>query len=305
MRVSTGVCTTSARLRVAAVVVPVTAALLCAAAWSAAPSAARPASDPHVLLIGDSVATGMQWHDDAIAVVQRGLAFTWDVAVCRRLVGTSCTFQGVTPPNLVDRVESLGTVPPIVVVEMGYNDFEATFAASVEQSIRTLLQHGAQHILWLTLREVHHPYIHMNRILARAAARHPQLTLVDWNRYARSHPEWFQDDGEHLIDAGGVAMAGLIHLAVDEVTEPLAVVPGRVRPARAGRPYSIQLNASGGERPYRWQLAGPPPRGLHLLAGGRLYGTPRVAQQAWLTLHVSDAEGQSASRRVLLRVEPG
>jgi hypothetical protein len=144
----------------------------------------------------------------------------------------------------------------------------------------------------------------MNDILAQAAARHPQVTLVDWNRYARSHPDWFQDDGEHLIDAGGVAMAGQIHLAIDEVTEPLGVVPGRVRSGRVGRPYSVQLAATGGEKPYRWQLSGAPPHGLHLLAGGRLYGTPRAAQRDWMTLRVSDAEGQSASRRVLLQIAP-
>lgn len=290
--------------RAAATALRALMAVLCAVACLAAPSPAEAGRDPHVLLIGDSVATGMQWHDDAIAVIQRGLGVDWNVAVCRRLTGLSCTFEGITPPNLVDLVTSLGTVPPIVVVEMGYNDFEATFAASVEQSIRTLLQYGAQHILWLTLREVHHPYVRMNAMLERAAARHPQVTLVDWNRYSRSHPDWFQDDGEHLVEAGGVAMAALVHLAIDEITEPLAIVPGRIHPGRVGSAYSVRLAATGGEKPYRWQLAGKPPIGVHLLADGRLVGTPRTAQRAWVTVRVSDAEGQSAARRVLLQITP-
>ena len=279
-------------------------AIVAAVAAVAGTSArARVPGAPYVLLIGDSVATGMQWHNDAIAVIQNNLNFAWQVAVCRRLTGVSCTFQGETPPNLVDLVTSLGTVQPIVVVEMGYNDYENTFAASVETSIQTLLQHGAQHILWLTLRQTHHPYIHMNAILAAAAKRHPQMQLVDWNMYSRSHPDWFQDDGEHLVDSGGVAMATLIHLAIDKVAFPLTIA-GTPTVGHVGAPYSAQLTATGGIPPYRWQLVGSPPRGLHLLAGGRLYGTPRKAQRVTVIVRVNDTEGQVASRRVVLSVGP-
>jgi hypothetical protein len=278
-----------------------TVAVVAACAGANAPAGVPGA--PHVLLIGDSVATGMQWHNDAIGVLQKNLNVAWQVAVCRRLTGVSCTFQGDTPPNLVDLVTSLGTVPPIVVVEMGYNDYENTFQASVEQSIQTLLQHGAQHILWLTIRQTHHPYIHMNAILATAAKKHPQVDLVDWNMYSRSHPDWFQDDGEHLLDAGGVAMATLIHLAIDKVAFPLRIT-GTPAVGRVGAPYSAQLAATGGVPPYRWQLVGSPPRGLHLLAGGRLYGTPRKAQRVTVTVRVTDAEGQVASRRLVLSVGP-
>ena len=261
-------------------------------------------SAPHVLVIGDSVATGMQWYPDAVAVLERGLEVEWQVAVCRRLVGVSCTFQGDTPPNLVGLVGSLGAVPPVVIVEMGYNDFAATFAASVEQSINALLQHGARQILWLTLRAVKHPYVDMNAALAAAARRHPQLRLVDWNVYARSHPDWFQSDGEHLVESGGVAMATLVHLAVDEVVNPLLITCSTVAPARLGTPYAARLTASGGRKPYRWRLDGSPPAGLHLLADGRMYGTPRRLQRVTLKVHVTDAEGQTAARRLPLVVSP-
>lgn len=286
------------RLRV--VLLAALVALVASVSTGAAPAGVPGA--PHVLLIGDSVATGMQWHDDAIGVLQKGLNVRWEVAVCRRLTGPSCTFDGDTPPNLVDLVASLGTVDPVVVVEMGYNDFESTFAASVDQSIQTLLQHGAQHILWLTLRAVHHPYIHMNQIIAAAARRYPQVSVVDWNVFSRSHPDWFQTDGEHLVDPGGVAMAGLIHLGVDRVVSPLTIVPGEFRTPRVGSPYTLQLAATGGVAPYRWSLVGSPPLGLHLLAGGRLYGTPRKAQRVTFRVRCADAEGQATSRRVVLAV---
>lgn len=280
------------------------ALVLLAAALAGSTTRAGVPGAPRVLLIGDSVATGMQWHNDAIAVLEQDLNVTWQVAVCRRLVGLGCTFEGVTPPSLVSLVSSLGPVPPVVVVEMGYNDYQATFAASVEQSIELLLAHGAQHILWLTLRAVRHPYVQMNAVLAAAARRHPEVSLVDWNRYARGHPDWFQSDGEHLMDAGGLAMATLIHLAVDEVTNPLGIVSAPLPLGRVGVPYSVSLSATGGEPPYRWQLRGSPPSGLHLLADGRLYGVPRKAQRVAVTVRVADAEGQVASRRLAITVAP-
>ena len=35
--------------------------------------------------------------------------------------------------------------------------------------------------------------------------------MIDWNVYSRSHPEWFQNDGLHLLAPGSEAMAVLIH----------------------------------------------------------------------------------------------
>ena len=280
------------------------AVVLVAAAFAASTASGRSTAAPRVLLIGDSVATGMQWYDNAATVLERNLEIDWQVAVCRRLVGQGCTFQGVTPPSLVSVVSSLGPVPSVVVVEMGYNDYEATFAANVEQSIDLLIRHGAHHILWLTLRAVRHPYVQMNAALAAAAARHPQVTLVDWNRASRNQPSWFQSDGEHLVVSGGVAMAALIHLAVDKVTNPLHPVAQPLPPGHVGVRYSTRLTATGGERPYRWRLAGPPPRGLHLLANGRLYGVPEEARRMSVTARVSDAEGQVASRRLAFIVGP-
>ena len=77
-------------------------------------------------VIGDSVMTGILWYRDATEILEQDLALRMEVAVCRRLTGTSCTFEGVTPPNLVQLSQSLGRqLGPTVVVEMGYNDREA------------------------------------------------------------------------------------------------------------------------------------------------------------------------------------
>ena len=64
------------RLRLAVSVSVATLVVAAASAVAAAP--------PTVLVIGDSVATGMYWHDDAIAVMQQGLGVYWDIAIAAR-----------------------------------------------------------------------------------------------------------------------------------------------------------------------------------------------------------------------------
>ena len=96
------------------------------------------------LVIGDSVATGMYWHDDSIAVMQETLGVYWDVAICRTIDGTSCPFDGERAPTLMQAVSARGTVPPTVVVEVGYNDPAGTFATEVDKAMSALTAAGAR-----------------------------------------------------------------------------------------------------------------------------------------------------------------
>ncbi len=61
--------------------------------------------------------------------------------------------------------------------------------------------------------------------------RHPTLTVVDWNLYSRSHPDWFQPDGLHLTDVGAIAMATLLHRSLDELG--LVVAPAACSRSRS------------------------------------------------------------------------
>lgn len=259
-------------------------------------------NDP-VTVIGDSVATGMQWHGDAIAILQEDLGVDWEVAVCRRLVAPSCPFNGAQAPTLVELVQSLGPrLAPIVVVEMGYNELEQTFAKSIETSIQALLGAGAQRIIWLNLRECRHPYVPMNAMLDAAARRHPELAVVDWNRYSRSHPDWFQNDGEHLVDAGGVAMATQMHAAIEDALSPPVTRSTTVH-ARVGKALEAKLSVRGGAPPYRWRAAaGKLPRGLELMAGGRIVGTPAKKGIRQVTLWVTDSYGMTTVTRAVVSV---
>jgi putative Ig domain-containing protein len=269
----------------------------------ARPSIAR--SDvPRVTVIGDSVMTGVLWHPEASAVMESGLDVDWEVAVCRRLEGVSCPYEGKQVPTVVDLVPSLGSnLAPTVVVEMGYNDFEQTFAKSVDDTVRELVDAGVKHILWVNLRAVRHPYVDMNTMLSAADAQYPELTLIDWNRYSRSHPEWFQNDGEHLFAAGGVAMATLVHDAVVKALTPVSVSARRLPVGHVGRRYAARLVASGGTAPYRFRVSsGRLPRGLRLALDGRLAGVPKTRAHVVFTVSAADATGSAASAREVLTV---
>jgi hypothetical protein len=276
-------------LRVGARSIVLLGVLVCALAGGSASAKNEP-----VTLIGDSIATGMQWHSDAVAILQEDLGLDWEVAVCRRLVAPSCPFNGSQAPTLVELVHSLGPkLAPLVVVEMGYNELEQTFATSIEASIQTLLAAGAHRIIWLNLRENRHPYVRMNAMLDAAARRHPELAVVNWNRYSRSHPDWFQSDGEHLLDAGGVGMATEIHAAIEDALSPPVGKPASLH-GRVGRAFDRKLAVRGGSGPYRWRVAGGKlPSGLELMAGGRIVGTPTKKGVARVILWVTDAYGMT------------
>ena len=269
------------------------------AALAVAATTAVAATPPTVLVIGDSVATGMFWHDEAIAVMQKKLGVYWDVAVCRTIDGTSCPFDGERAPTLLQVVAARGIVPPTVVVEVGYNDPTGMFAAEVDRAMSALIAAGAKHVLWLTMRESRDPYPTLNALLAKAAARWPQLVLVDWNAASESHPSWFQTDDVHLTPEGGVAMAHLTHAAVMQIVDPLRV---RTTPLRlqAARSYVMRLHAQGGTPPYRWRVAGGrPPHGFHLLANGTLITATAPGAQATVMVSVSDADGTTANLQIL------
>ena len=270
-------------------------------------------------LIGDSILTAVHWNATALSILGQGIDLQMEVAVCRRLTGESCPYEGGQASNLVELVRALGPrLGRTVIVGVGYNDFEQSFAQDVEESVAALLAAGVTRILWTTLRAAREPYLNMNDDIREAAERHPEMTVVDWNRYSRSHPDWFQNDGIHLFPAGGVAMATLLHTTLTQVaTEPTPPAPAPPAPApaavvlvskplavaRVGRTYAARLVARGGTAPYRWTVtSGVLPKGLRLHADGRISGTPTRPGQARLVLRAADAKGLTAIQRAVLVV---
>jgi hypothetical protein len=284
--------------------------LVVAVLGAAAGHAGSIASPPtRVTVIGDSIPTAMAYNAPAKRVLERGVDLDLQLAVCRRLVGESCPYEGSRPPSLVDLLPSL-QLGSTVVVAVGYNDWENTFADAVETALQALQKEGVDHVLWLTLRAERQSYLSMNEVIRSAAGRHPELTIVDWNAYSRNNPDWFQDDGLHLTGDGAFAMATLVHRSLDElglVAAPaqnkLAITARALPAARVGQPYFVRLTASGGTRPITWKLkSGTLPLGVRLLRDGRIKGKPKVAGRSTATVLATDAKGLAASRRLEIAV---
>jgi len=286
-------------------------AVLSLVGGSAAPGASTPL--PRVTFITDSVAGAIEYDRSALATLSQGIDLNLEIASCRRVEQDSCpdALTGVRPPNVVELVQALGpALGPTVIVAVGYNDFEASYAQNIEDALAALKQAGVQNVLWPTLRAAEHPYLTMNDDIRAAAEAHPEVTVVDWNLYSRSHPDWFQPDGIHLLAPGTEAMATLLHTALVALGVPIASAPAPVRilttrlpDATEGSRYAASLAAQGGRRPYRWSHVTALPRGLTLSAAGRLGGVPTARPGTFVVrVRVMDASGRSVSRRVWLRV---
>jgi sirohydrochlorin ferrochelatase len=278
-----------------------------AALAAAADSPARLAGAQHVTLIGDSVADAITGDYSASLIIKQGIDLDLEVAPCRRVEGEGCPIGGVRPPSAVQLVQSLGSkIGDSVVVAVGYNDFEDQYAGNIEDAINALTAAGVKRIFWLTLRAARHPYLTMNDAIAQAAAKHPQVTVIDWNVYSRSHLDWFQSDGLHLLGPGAEAMATLIHktlVAAGVAAKPARITTTTLPAAHHGKAYRAHLTAAGGVTPYRWSLLERAPAGIHLEANGMVIGTPRAKVGRYrFDVRVRDAIGSLATRRLTLRI---
>ncbi len=275
----------------------------------AAPGSPRAAVAPlpHVTLIGDSVVDAIEYDAEARRILERGVDLRLEVAPCRRVDQASCPYDGAIPQNVVQLVAERGpALGDTVIVAVGYNDYEQEYASNIENALQGLQKAGVERVLWVTLRAERQSYLNMNGMIRQAAARHSEMTVVDWNLYSRSHPEWFQPDGLHLDAAGATAMATLLRKALVDLRIPrlpLAVAATRIRPAKSGRAYEVRLAALGGTAPYRWTRArGSLPRGVRLTPTGRLVGKPAVRGRFALVVRVTDASRARATRRFVLVV---
>jgi len=261
----------------------------------------------HVTLIGDSVADAIPGDGQAVAILRQGVDLDLEVEPCRRVDQESCPNGNVRPPNVVQLAKSMGSkLGPNVVVSVGYNDFEDQYAQNIENALDAFKAAGVKHVWWLTLRAAHHGYVNMNDNIEAAAAQHPELSVIDWNVYSRSHPDWFQPDGLHLLEEGANAMATLIHktLLDDGVAlKPVHVTTAALPTARRGKTYAAKLQAGAGLAPYRWSLLARAPLGIHLEADGRIIGKPRAKAGVYvLSVRVKDSAGSFDVRRLTLRI---
>jgi len=268
---------------------------------------ARSAQLREVTLIGDSVSDAIQLDSEAAAILKEGVVVDFQVAPCRRLEGEGCPYQGERPPSAVQLIQTMGSkLGQTVVMDIGYNDLEDEYAGNIADALAALKTAGVKRVFWVNLRESRHPYIDMNGDIEEAAQKNPQVTVIDWNTYSRSHANWFQSDGIHLVHPGAVAMATLIHNALVSagITSPPVHVATRTLPiAHRGRKYAAKLLTRGGTAPFGWTLLERAPSGIHLRVNGTVYGTPTAKPGRYtFNVQVEDAAGFLATERLTLRI---
>jgi hypothetical protein len=157
--------------------------------------------------VGDSVAASISYTPAAQTVLARGMKVRLDLSVCRRLVTTGCPYQGSTPSNALQAVQSLGrSLGSVLIVYVGYNESAAGYGKGIDRIMRAALRQGARGVVWVTLREERDIYRETNVVIRTAAKRWPQLHVADWNTYSRGRP-WFSSDGLHMGPAGAEGLA--------------------------------------------------------------------------------------------------
>ena len=138
----------------------------------------------------------------------RGLDLRSDAVVCRRLVAPSCVFQGTQPATALEVVRSRGgALGPVVVVNVGYNDWAAVY--DVDKVMRALKAARVRTVVWVTLRETTSNYAQNNAAIRKATRRWRNLVVADWNSYSNGKP-WFRSDGLHLTTAGAAGLSRLL-----------------------------------------------------------------------------------------------
>jgi lysophospholipase L1-like esterase len=110
------------------------------------------------------------------------------------------------------------SLPDVLVVSAGTND-DPRIVSTFWRAVRRVVASAGpgRCIVWPTI--VRPPangasYDGLNRALARVAAGHRNLVLVDWAGIVRRHPGWLTSDGVHPGIAGYRARAAAIATAI-------------------------------------------------------------------------------------------
>jgi peptidoglycan hydrolase-like protein with peptidoglycan-binding domain len=196
---------------------------------------ADPATLPvRVTMFGDSTMAAMRWYDEVsnasirYDTVATGYDTLLSAESCRRLVRPSCVGRrdpvtGVrwTPTSVLPAMQTTlrDKLGQVVVIMTGYDDLDV--ASTIDPIIDEAVAQGVTHVFWLNYRltssypQYQQYYEAHNRALLAARARHPELTVLDWNSFSAGRTTWFERDGIHLTGSGAVELGRFIRAAID------------------------------------------------------------------------------------------
>lgn len=121
--------------------------------------------------------------------------------------------------------------------------------------------------------------------------------------------QWGSFDGttnDPVVYPNGASLANLEAQVVFQVTAGLLPV-GSVSANTAGNPYTVQLQASGGQGPYSWILSDSSaalPDGLSLSASGVISGVPATTGIFDFVVQVTDSGGRVTQGGLFIEIDP-
>ena len=177
--------------------------LIVSAVSFAACKGPAPARGNRVLLVGNSIFAASR--DTLTAALQ---ADGWDPVV-NAFPGTTIEFWSTDIQKGIAKEK-----PDIVVLELGTNDCGTVPCTQLGPYIDELMRKltSVDAVLWLTVQHdalIPHDPAYVNFEIESAAARWPNLFLVDMGSLFDGHPEW-RKDGTHPTAEGQLRMATLI-----------------------------------------------------------------------------------------------
>ncbi len=100
-----------------------------------------------------------------------------------------------------------------MIVHLGYALPNDNFGSRVDALMTALVNRGVRRVVWVNLaeRSGRPDFVAVNRALAAAPARWPQLSILDWRTdaagTAANRNRWFTSDGHHLTATGQALFA--------------------------------------------------------------------------------------------------
>ena len=172
-----------------------------------------------VLILGDSVLSVLRWAPESNKPMWSAgydpVNETWG---CQSLLGKGCPGSGGRSALERFRDHRADEID-IVVVGTGYNDVGDQTLRDGIRAIAAEARVQGIPVIWLTYHErsvsTRRSRTH-NAVLRATAPRHDNITVVDWNKYARRHSSWFSHEGVHMNRLGGRKLGAFIAARLDE-----------------------------------------------------------------------------------------
>lgn len=177
-----------------------------------------------ILFVGDSVGESIAT-EFRTAVMSAYPDVNFQACAGRGMAGADCAFAVASPNIDLDGVGVMNTAPTpaVAVVQLGYNDDPAGFAAEAQQMMAALTAKGVPRIIFVNMstRSNLRNYAQSNQVLASLAAWNPNVTVLDWAAHSGAADRWRWFDNQslccwvHLNTSGQAEFAMFLRAQLD------------------------------------------------------------------------------------------